>query len=540
MSIHQMFRRQPVPQQIAQKLQATTLPAPSRGIIMSENYSYMQPGACLICDNWAPTMRGVKLRGGHVRWAELPETTPVISMFDYASGTTRKMFAGNATKLYDTTISATPVLIKSGQTSGNYCASQMANASGDFLIAVNEAGNFPLRFDGTTWTTLNTGQITGPVGSPVEFGENLTYVWKYRNRWFFIQGNSMDAWYLGIDSIGGALTKIPLSGAASKGGKLLFGATWSIDAGDGIDDKCVMVTDQGEVLIFTGSNPGDAANWRQEGRYQLSPPMGMNAHMSIGGDLLIATVDGIIPVSQAIQKTAEQLELAAITRTIKPLWRELVETRSTMPWTMHHWDEYGGIFVATPGGSAGDRYCIIANAQTNAWGKFTGWDATCFAQIRSDMFFGTQGGIIMQADRTGYDDGEPYTATLLGGWGMFQQQASNTVWRQARASFTSGPNEPFEPQLFGCTDFILTVPTVPPPGEDPGLLEVWDQGKWDQAKWDQQGAAKPVIRNTGWVSLGVTGFTIAPGVQITVAQQVRPEVELVSLDLAFERAGVNV
>ena len=30
---------------------------------------------------------------------------------------------------------------------------------------------------------------------------------------------------------------IPLSGAATKGGKLLFCATWSIDAGDGIDDK---------------------------------------------------------------------------------------------------------------------------------------------------------------------------------------------------------------------------------------------------------------------------------------------------------------
>ena len=48
---------------------------------------------------------------------------------------------------------------------------------------------------------------------------------------------------------------IPLSGAATKGGKLLFGATWSIDAGDGIDDKCVFVTDQGELLIFTGSDP---------------------------------------------------------------------------------------------------------------------------------------------------------------------------------------------------------------------------------------------------------------------------------------------
>jgi hypothetical protein len=79
------------------------------------------------------------------------------------------------------------------------------------------------------------------------------------------------------DAIAGTLQLIPLSGAASKGGKLLFGATWTIDAGDGLDDKCVFVTDQGEVLIFSGTNPSDANNWRQEGRYQVPEPMGKNA-----------------------------------------------------------------------------------------------------------------------------------------------------------------------------------------------------------------------------------------------------------------------
>ena len=98
----------------------------------------------------------------------------------------------------------------------------------------------------------------------------------------------MNAWYLPLDAVGGVLLPIYLAGAATKGGKLLFGASWSIDAGDGIDDKCVFVTDLGEVLVFTGSNPGDAANWRQEGRYQIGAPLGMNAHMLLGGDLIIA------------------------------------------------------------------------------------------------------------------------------------------------------------------------------------------------------------------------------------------------------------
>ena len=104
----------------------------------------------------------------------------------------------------------------------------------------------------------------------------LTQVWKYRRRLYFIQGGTMDAWYLDIDAVAGTLQPIPLSGAFTKGGSLLFGCAWSVSAGDGIDDKCIFVTTEGEIAVFTGTNPGDVLNWRQQGRYQMSPPMGKN------------------------------------------------------------------------------------------------------------------------------------------------------------------------------------------------------------------------------------------------------------------------
>ena len=54
----------------------------------------------------------------------------------------------------------------------------------------------------------------------------------------------------------------------------------------------------------------------------------MNAHQAIGGDVLIATIDGIIPISAAITKDTSQLELAAITRAIKPMWRTEAVTQA--------------------------------------------------------------------------------------------------------------------------------------------------------------------------------------------------------------------
>jgi hypothetical protein len=540
MTQYAAFRRVPIPAQAAQHYQTTIIPAPTRGLIDNENLTYMQPGGAIVMDNWLPTMQGARIRGGCVNWASLPETTPVISAFEYASGNVRKMFAANATKLYDVSFSGVGTAVATGRLSGNYSVTQLANAGGDWLIAVNDAGDFPLRYNGTSWLLLNSDEIHGPVGTPVEHGRALVNVCKYKNRLFFIEQNSMNAWYLGIDSIAGMMALIPLSGAATKGGKLLFCASWSVDAGDGLDDKIVFMTTEGEVLIFSGSNPADAANWRQEGRYQIPKPIGMNAHVSLGGDLLIATIEGIVPLSAAITKEAEQLELAMITKNIRKTWRAEATAKGSIPWTMARWDELGIMFVTWPGGVPGARYCAVVNTGTGAWARLPGYDATCFIKQGSNLFFGTQDGTIMQADRGGYDDGEPYVCTIVGGWEIFQSPPATVIWHQARAAFLARPGETFQPQLTATTDYIVTIPQPPLAGVDPGTLDLWDQGEWDEAKWDAIPPPQPTVRSTGWVSIGQTGFSHAPIVQITMGQTAKPQVELISIGITYERAGVNV
>jgi hypothetical protein len=603
---------------------------------------------------------------------------PLISGFEYNSGIKSEMYVANVNAIYNVTTTI-PTTVASGRNSGNYAAAQLANQGGDWLVAVNDAGDAPLRYNGTTWASLLTttpldwvnnavyavnarvrdatdgsrwkcaiahtspagpttfasdratnparwtfdlasdgsAWIIGPPGTPIENGANLTYVCKYRGRYFFVEKNSMNAWYLPLNAVGGSLSMIPLSGAASEGGRLLFCASWSIDAGDGIDDKICFVTDKGEALIFTGGDPSSPTNWRQEGRYKLSPPLGMNAHLSVGGDLLVATVDGVLPMSGAITKDRAELELAAVTRSIKPMWRAEVLDKREFHWTMCKWDEYGAIFTTFPGGLPGKYRCLVTNAATGAHTRFTGWDAMFFVRMRGDMFFGTQDGRVMQADRTGYDNGVPYVATLVGGWEMFQSPSQTVTWRQSRASFAARNGEPFQPQLSATTDYIVTLPPPPFAAPDPGVLDLWDQGKWGPdlginygklwtqsraytvgnrvfglnfvdgfwdcavahtsaasgtfaadraahptywtyanpqpapptptqaernayAQWDQPTPAAPVVRNTMWVSIGMTGYSHAPVVQVTVAQQAKPEVDLISIAATFERAGINV
>jgi hypothetical protein len=72
------------------------------------------------------------------------------------------------------------------------------------------------------------------------------------------------------------------------------------------------------------------------------------------------------------------------------------------------------------------------------------------------------------------------------------------------------------------------------------VLDLWDQGLWDVALWDAVAPAAAAIRNTGWVSIGITGYSHAPIVQVTIAQAAKPEVELISIAGTFERLGITV
>ena len=94
------------------------------------------------------------------------------------------------------------------------------------------------------------------------------------------------------------------------------------------------------MAIYEGTDPGDASSWNKVGVYDINPPMGKNASLKAppppppppGGDFVIATEDGMVPITQAIQKDAAALSLSAISRAIEPEWQREVQTRRSKPW----------------------------------------------------------------------------------------------------------------------------------------------------------------------------------------------------------------
>lgn len=512
---------------------STTLPAPTRGWIANENLAMAQPAGARILDNWFPTSTGARVRGGSTKYATI-STGPVLRQWTFKDGDTEQFFSSDEENIFSITTVADPDVIPtpdvSGQTSGYYSTFQIGTAGGNFLYALNGTDDAQL-YDGASWLAINaasTPAITGVATAALSFG------WSFGSRAWFVEKDTMNAWFLPVDSVGGAADTFSLAGIFQEGGALLFGGRWSLDSGSGLDDKCVFVSNRGEVAIYEGTDPTSAADWRKVGVYKITTPMGFNGTMQAGGDLLIATEDGIVPLSEAVKKDVAALSLSAVTSAIEPEWKKSVQQRRSLPWEIVKWSANNMMVVAIPAPDGIGPYCFVANLETGAWCRFTGWDARCVA-VYSDLgYFGTNDGKIYQMESGGTDDGSPYACTYVGLPEHLGSPGATKTVKMARAVFLSA--SPFAARISASVNYSVSLPTSPSSTANYST-DVWDQGIWDVATWD--GGTSFEARSR-WVAIDKTGFVVSPQIQITCGVTPFPRTELIAYDLTYEMGGVLV
>ena len=520
--------RKPVQEQAQNKSRPYTFVAPRGGWVTSQNLVQSPPGTAQTLENWRPTTTGISLRGGSRTHATI-NSTGVTSMIAYNPTGAQQLFAADEANIYDITTVVDPLVppspIVTGQTSGYYAYVNFVTAGGAYLTAVNGTDD-ALLYDGATWVAAT---ITGVAT------DTLSHVWVYRNREFFVQQSSLSAWYLPVNSIGGAALEVSLYGIFKKGGKLLFGSTWSLGQTTGLDDNCVFVTDQGEAAIYSG-DPDDAT-WTLVGVYDLSKPLGKRGTMRAGGDLVIATEEGMVPISAAISKDAAVLSLAAISKNIEPDWRAEALARSSLPWEIIKWPEQRYAIVSLPI-TADDQaaICFVVNTETGAWCKYTGWNTQCMELLDGQLYFGSNDGTVKIAEVGGSDDGQPIYYTYVGNPDPISKNIAGVkTMHQARVTFRSATT--FNSQVNFATNYSVTLPSPPNAVADVASNE-WDSGLWDVALWDQPAPATSI--GTKWISIGRSGYVFQPIVQITGALSQLPRTELVQIDAMVESGGVVV
>lgn len=508
----------------APQAESYTFPAPVRGWIQNENLLAVQPGGARTLDNWICTTAGARVRGGKLRHATVGGD--VVSLMTYRTNV-EMLFAATETAIYNITAPAdaevVPAEAVSGLTSGNFSCAQYGTAGGDFLLCVNGSDDLQ-RFDGSTWQAIN--DTSSPAITGVATAD-LSHVWTSGSRVWFIEKDSLRAWYLPADSIAGAASDFSLAGIFADGGKLLFGARWSLDAGDGLDDVNVFFSDQGEVAVYQGTDPGDAANWQKVGLYRMPRPMGPKAVIQAGADLLIATETGLLPLSAALKTDIGAMESIAMSRAINPFWLEQSDRLTAKGWEIVKDQAAGVLVISQPDPISETEYCLFANLTTGAWSRAVGWDAQCLAVFMGRSYFGSQGGGVFLADEGGSDDGDSYIATYIGQFDSLGQYGITKSVRQMRPLFQY--STPIAPVITALADYKTDLPPVSSIAGE-GEAAVWDSAIWDSSLWDD-GAVRQITAR--WVAAPATGSTIAPAIQMAFSNLRKPDVEMIAIDAEF-------
>lgn len=501
-------------------------PAPTRGWILNENRAAQQPGGAKVMDNAFPLEQSVRARRGRRRLATVAGGGEVGGVITYAAGNIRKVFASTANGIYDVTLPAsptTPVAAVSGLTwtSAQCTYVQHDTGGGIYLVLVN-GSNERLVYDGSSWST-------GPAitGGPGANGNRFSSVWMFGARQWFVELSTMNAWYLATDALGGTATKFPMAGTFRLGGSLLFGATWSADAGNSLRDRCVFVTTEGEVAVYEGYDP---AEWQLSGVYRIGRPLGVRAWFRTGGDLVIATEDGLIPMSAVIDKDQTAVAALAISAKIDTAWRDAVIGRAGLPWHAHLWPSQKMAMITVPK-IPEDSFgvCFVINMITGAWARYTNWSGTSLGLSGSQLYMGTPDGTVMELEQGGSDDGALFTAVIVG---LDEPIGNGTVAKTATlASAILRAAHPINPLLSVQADFADNLPNAPSAAPDDGTGGGWDVGDWDVMLWgerDSYSSFRPRQAVDGH------GNFIAPAIQMTFGGVTVPRVELYSMTVNLE------
>ena len=356
----------------------------------------------------------------------------------------------------------------------------------------------------------------------------LTQVWQFKRRFFFVQEATLSAWYLPVVSIGGALVEFPLGAVFKRGGTLLFGASWSLDSGSGLDDVCIFVSSNGEIAVYEGSDPGSATDWFLRGVYDISQPLNKHAYFKAGGDLAILTEDGIVPVSEALQRDRAALQAVALTAPIEDAWKAAVSRRTAdYPVSVALWQDQGQLIIGVPGTTS---TAFVANAKTGAWCRYTGWDVRCVAVANNELYFGTNDGIVMQGEVTGSDNGVAYTGIYVPKFseaGTPQKKAVNYAGLTFKASGTPSF------AIKGFADYQVGSALAPSPSTV-SAESAWGTGIWGTFVWGGDIATNTYTRYRAIYALG-TSVTL--GVYVTSLQTSKPTFEILSASLRYELAN---
>ena len=495
-----------------------TLPAPVGGWNARDSIAEMDEKDAVILTNFFPSTTSVNLRGGFSKWST-GYPSYVETVIAYSGSTTNKLFGISDGKVYDASAGgAIGAAALSGLTNSRWQYVNITTAGGSFIEMCNGA-DAVYTFDGTNWAD-RSASITGVTSS------TLININLHKNRIWFIQSGTLKAWYLPVQSITGAASAFDLSAFCPHGGYLMAMATWTIDAGYGVDDMAVFVTSNGDVLVYRGTDPSSASTWALVGVFWIGSPIGRRCFVKYAGDLLLITYDGIVPLSGALQSSRLNPKVALTDKIQNATGTAVQNYGANFGWQVIPFPKQEALILNVPVSTNANQQQYVMNTITGAWCNFTGWQANCFELYENSLYFGGPD-YIAKAWDTYADAGQAIPTMGLQAFNHFGSPAQLKRFTMMRPTFYASSAPAVSGQINVDYDQSAATATLASVSSTGGL---WDAGVWDTATW---GAGLQLSRQ--WQSAAGVGYCGAPNVATNTSTI---ELQWLATDVVLEAGAI--
>lgn len=474
--------------------QSVTLPAPYGGLNLRGDVTALGPNEARVLDNWVAGAGQLSLRPGFETFGTDLGSGEVKTLAGYFGLSSSKQIAGANGKLWNVTTGGTATQLATSFTEDRWVTECYNNR----LILVNGT-DAPQAYDGSTVTSA------GFTGSGLT-ATHLSYVACVQNRMWFCENNSADVWYGGVGAITGALTKFQLSQIAAGGTCKAIGS-WSRDSGNGPNDYTAFIMSTGEIIIYAGD---PSTSFTIVGKYKGAPPVSKRPLIKVGGEIVIITMLGLLPISAAIGGV--NLDLARIDPWGKIAAGIVTDAKhygGNVGW--HGELHQGFVYVQVPQSAGSLSKLYVLNTRTGSWSTYSGWNTSAMCSFENDLYFGAQTGGIVNSVTGSSDNGADIAATANGAFSYPAGPAKGCMYTAIRPRFEAQGSVS---GIVGVdTDFVIrpiigsTVEIVDDPSTTP-----WGS-PWG-SPWGVAGKANPqwltIIGNGRSVSVKIKAIGKSP------------------------------
>ena len=400
--------------------------------------------------------------------------------------------------------------------------------NGTYVITVTGANTF-------TYTMASTPALNATVvGTYTTIGitgvdsKNFINVNLFKNRLFFTEKNTLTCWYLDVNAIGGVAQPLYFGGIARNGGYLQAMGTWTLDAGQGVDDYAVFVTSMGEVIVYNGTDPNSATTWALKGVWQLGQTFTRRCFFKWAGDLLLLTQDGLVPLSSALQSSRLDPRINLTDKIYYAVSQAATNNFALFGWQIQYFASENMLILSIPTESGMEQY--VMHTITKSWARFTNIEAYCWeVSGDNDMHFGGDG-YVGKFYETTSDADSNIIATAQQAYSYFDNPGQLKRFTLVRPILQTDNGIPTV--LCGISVDFDTQPLVNQIAFNPASSKV---GKWDVAKWDGAAWGGQLVTTKIWQ--GVTGLGFSGSININVASA-GIELHWASTDYVMERGGI--